>query len=174
MWIIFTPSKLNSFIWNISFNLLIAGMQVTTLKKKIRVPLNFVFNWCTDYQETDPNLISSSRKRVILDKTKRRVVYAALYRDDDSNLHVSVYDVKLRPPDSWHFDIFDPDRKGTGNYKLSRLPGNSTALKIVFKTKWKGKARVQSRKEHAKRLNSIWDKYILALEREYSILSRNK
>jgi hypothetical protein len=144
------------------------GVRSTTIIKTINAPIRFVFNWCTDYQETDPAITGSKRKRVILDRSEARVVYAALFDEEDGRTHVSVYDVKLKPPRSWHYAIFDPDRVGTGDYKLKRLSSKSTELKIIFRNRYKNPAKMENAQEYMKRLNILWDKYILALEKEYS------
>lgn len=138
----------------------------TTVIKNINAPIKFVFNWCTDYQETDPDITGSKRKRIVLDRSKTRVVYAALF-DEDGRTHVSVYDVKLKPPGSWHYDIFDPDRVGTGDYKLKRLSSRSTELRIIFRNRYKNPTKMESVQEYTGRLNTLWDKYIAALEKEY-------
>lgn len=143
-------------------------LRTTVITKLIQAPLKFTFSWLTDYQESDPSLVASKRRRVILDRSKDRVVFVALLDEGNGKTHVSVYDVKLKPPNSWHYDIFDPDRIGTGDYKLKRLSGKSTEIRIVFKNRYKNPAREESAEEYAARLNDHWDKYVAALETDYS------
>ena len=143
--------------------------RTTVLTKTVNAPLKFVFNWCTDYQESDPTITGSKRRRVILDRSKKRDVFAALLDEADGKTHVSVYDVKLRPPDSWHYDILDPDIIGTGEYKLKRLSSSTTQLRIVFKNRYKNLAKKESSEAYISRLNGLWDKYIATLEKDYSV-----
>lgn len=144
------------------------ALRTTILTKVVNAPLKFVFNWCTDYQESDPKITGSKRRRVILDRSKKRVVFAAVFDEDDGKTHVSVYDVKLKPPDSWHYDIFDSDRIGTGDYKLKHLSNKTTQLRIVFKNKYKNVAKKESSRAYINRLNGLWDKYIATLEKDYA------
>lgn len=145
-----------------------SALRTTIITKVINAPLRFTFSWLTDYQESDPALIASKRRRIILDRSKKRVVFVGLLDEDEGNTHVSVYDVKLKPPDGWHYDIFDSDRSGTGDYKLKRLSSESTGIRIIFKNRYKNSARVDSAKEYSARLSEHWDKYVAALEADYS------
>jgi hypothetical protein len=50
------------------------------LSKTIHAPVRFVYDWCTDYRETDPKLTGSKLMRKILMRTKHRVIYTESYR----------------------------------------------------------------------------------------------
>lgn len=68
----------------------------------INAPLDFVYPWCTDFRNDDPNMTGNKNTRRILEKTEERVVYTVDYRDRKSKGRVSV--VTLKPPNAWHLD----------------------------------------------------------------------
>jgi hypothetical protein len=138
------------------------------LTKEIDAPMRYVYDWCTDYSESDPQLTGSTRKRVIIDKTKKQAVYVSLSDDPAGKAPVSVYFVKLRPHNSWHLDMYNADRNETAEYNLKSISKDQTLLKIVFKNTWKHPERAETDQVQEVRLNQIWDKYIKALEQEYS------
>ncbi len=43
--------------------------------KTMNAPLNFVFDWCTDFREDDGKLTDSKSVRKILRKNNKRIVY---------------------------------------------------------------------------------------------------
>ena len=143
-------------------------LQITRVSKTIKAPIRYVYNWCTDYSETDPKLTGSSRKRVIIEKTSKHAVYVSLSDEGDGESQISVYLVKLKPPNAWHLDMYSPYRSETAEYKLKPLPKSKTQINIVFKNNWKNLEKIESGMEQEKRLNGLWDKYVKALEEEYS------
>ena len=50
------------------------------VSKIIHAPLPFVYDWCTDYRESDPKITGSKAKRKMLLKTTRHVIYVSAYR----------------------------------------------------------------------------------------------
>jgi hypothetical protein len=140
---------------------------VTRVTKTINAPIKYVFDWCTDYSETDPQLTGSSRQRIIIDKDKKRAVYVSL-SNEDGQTHVSVYVVKLKPSRSWHLDMYNPSRNEIAEYTLKALSRDKTQLKIVFENSWKKLDEAESDEEQGRRLNKIWDMYVSALETDYS------
>jgi hypothetical protein len=142
-------------------------VQVYKVSKTIDAPLKFVFDWCTDFSEEDPKITGSSNIRKILNKSKKKVVYAQLYKGDDGSQKVAVDIVTLKSPNSWHLDYFGEEDDEQGDYRLRKLPGNKTRLDMVFKENWKNVSKVPTIKEQVDHTNEIWDKYIEALGRDY-------
>ncbi len=95
----------------------------------INAPLRYVFNWCTDFREDDGDLTGSTSQRKILEKTKKRVVYASLYTGIDGNQKIGVNIVTLKAPTSWHLEYFGEEDNEIGEYKLSSLGKNKTKRK---------------------------------------------
>lgn len=145
-----------------------SNLQITRVLKTIKAPIKFVYNWCTDFSEDDPTFTGSTRNRVIIDKTSKRAVYVSISEDESKRDPVSVYFVKLKPPNAWHLDMYSPDRTETAEYKLKPLTKRTTQIRIDFKNSWKHPEKSESDEEQEKRLNEHWDKYVKALEGEYS------
>ncbi len=136
------------------------------VSKTINAPLRYVYDWCTDYRDDDPHIIGSKRRRKILDKTKKRVVYVEIYDGADGKQKVVVDIVTLTPPNSWHLDFYGEDFDEEGEYKLRSLGRGKTRLDILFKEEWKV-ADFPSADEQIEQSSKIWDKYIAALEKDH-------
>jgi len=144
-----------------------SSVQTIRISKTINAPKRYVFNWCTDFTEDDPKLTGSSSKRIILEKSKKRVVYASNYTGDDGNQKIGVNIVTLKSPTSWHLEFFGEEDNEIGDYKLSSLGKSKTKLNMVFKEKWK-KVEVPTIEEQEKDSGIVWDKYVAALESDYN------
>jgi hypothetical protein len=126
-----------------------------------------VFNWCTDFRENDPALTGSNGKRIMLEKTKKRAVYASVYTGKDGNQKIGVNIVTLKAPTSWHLEYFGEEDTEIGDYKIVSLGKNKTKLNMVFKETWKidGEPSIEEQVESA---SKDWDKYVAVLEEEYT------
>ena len=142
-------------------------MDIFRVSKTINAPLSYVFSWCTDYREDDPELTGSKSKRKILEKTRKRVIYAQLYNDDKGRERVAVDIVSLRSPKYWHLDFFGEEDDETGEYKLISLGKKRTRLDMTFKEKWKI-PNPPTKAWQIQHTNEIWDKYVSALEHDYN------
>ncbi|HZW55250.1 MAG TPA: hypothetical protein VFF30_03090 [Nitrososphaerales archaeon] len=144
-------------------------VDITRVSKAINAPLNYVYNWCTDFSEDDPKITGSRSQRKILQKTSKQVVYAQLYEGADGKPKVAVDIVTLNPSKkTWHLDYFGEEDDETGDYKLTSVGKNKTKLDMVFKERWKNISTVPTKEEQVEQTSRIWDKYIAALEREYN------
>jgi len=144
------------------------NMDITRVSKTINAPLRYVYDWCTDYSEDDPRITGSKSQRRIVEKTGKRAIYIQIYEGADGKEKVAVNIVTLRPPASWHLDYFGEEDDETGEYRLKSLGKSKTKLDMVFKEKWKSIAKVPSIKEQLMATNEVWDKYVIALERDYN------
>src|SRR5271169_4859164 len=128
----------------------ISAMDITRVSKTVNAPLRYVYDWCTDFRDTDPKITGSKSQRIILEKTRKRVVYAQVYQGADGSQKVAVDIVTLNPPHSWHLDYFGEEDDETGDYRLKSLGRNKTRLDMVFKEKWKNVASVPTLEEQEK------------------------
>ena len=142
-------------------------MDVITVSKTIDAPRRYVYDWCTDYRDTDPQITGSKSQRRVLEKTKKRAIYVQIYEGADGKEKVAVDIVTLKPPSSWHLDYFGEEDDEIGEYRLRKLAEGKTRLDMVFKEEWKNIARVPSIEEQIRSTNEVWDKYVAALEKEY-------
>jgi len=144
-----------------------SSVQTIRVSKTINAPMKYVFNWCTDFREDDPALTGSKSQRKILEKTKKRVVYASIYTGNDGSLKVGVNIVTLKSPVSWHMEYFGEEDVELGDYKLVSLGKNKTKLNMVFKEKWKTET-IPTIEEQVESTNKVWDQYVAALEKDYN------
>ena len=136
------------------------------VSKVIHAPLGFVYDWCTDYRETDTRITGSKSKRKILMKTKHRVVYVVSYRSGGKTKS-AVDVVTLHPPRAWHLDFIGDEDDETGDYVLSRLGPSKTRLDMRFTEHYKV-TNAPSRAQDTKNIQEIWDKYVPALEKDFA------
>ena len=136
------------------------------VSKIISAPLGFVYNWCTDFREDDNKITGSKTGRIILQKTKRRVVYISAYRSSGRSRYGANI-VTLRPPNAWHLDYAGQEGDEIGHYRLTRLGPARTRLDMTFREKYKIRD-TPTKKEDAKQTSEIWDRYVVALERDYA------
>ena len=134
--------------------------------KVIKAPLKFVYNWCTDFREDDNKITGSKARRIIVQKTKQRVIYVSTYKSQGKTFS-GVNIVTLRPPNAWHLDFAGQEDDVIGEYKLRRIGPKKTRLTMTFKEKYKI-ANAPTKEEDTKGTNQFWDKYVAALEREYA------
>jgi hypothetical protein len=132
----------------------------------VNAPLKFVYNWCTDFREDDNKIWGSNMKRIILQKTRRRVIYMSTCKRR-GKLVSAVRIVTLRPPDAWDLDLVGQEDDEIGEYRLTRLGAAKTRLDMIFKVRYKI-ANAPTKEEDVKQTNEIWGKYITALERDYA------
>jgi len=144
----------------------LATSHTCPISKVINAPLKFVYGWCVDFREDDPKIWGSKTKRIILQKTKRRVIYMSTQRRG-GRATSAVRIVTLRPPNAWHLDLAGQENDEIGNYRLISLGPGKTRLDITFKVKYKI-ANAPTKEQDAKQTNEIWDKYIAALERDHA------
>ena len=136
------------------------------VSKIINAPVRFVYNWCIDFREDDNKISGSKTRRIIMQKTKRRVVYISAFRWA-RNPMFGVNMVTLRPPNRWHLDYVGEEADEVGDYRLTRLGRGRTRLDMTFKEKYKIRG-APTRKEDMNQTNEIWDRYVAALERDYA------
>jgi hypothetical protein len=97
--------------------------------KLIKAPLKEVFDWCTDFQEADPDEVTGDPWKIkILEKTPRRVIYEHEHEEKGKLLKQhSVVDIN--PPNHWHLESRGNMWDSSVDYMLSS-EGESTRLTI--------------------------------------------
>jgi hypothetical protein len=134
--------------------------------KTINAPLRFVYDWCTDYRDDDNQITGSKAQFKILQKTNRRVIYLRTYERDGRTM-IGVKMVTLRPPKAWHLDQVGEDEDAIGIYKLTRVGSERTRLDMVFTEKYRI-SDAPSKEEDRKVTDQMWDRYVAALEKDYT------
>ncbi|MDG6905103.1 MAG: hypothetical protein JRN20_04880 [Nitrososphaerota archaeon] len=131
------------------------------------VPLQFAYDWCTDFSSEDSKITGSKFPRILLEKTKKRVVYAGFKTGSDGKPKLAVRVVTLQPKTySWHLDYFAEEDLEVGDYNLVRLGPEKTKFTVTLNNKWKhGKG--PSKGEFETSIKKTWDSFTPALERDY-------
>jgi hypothetical protein len=135
------------------------------VSKTINAPIRFVYQWCTDYRESDPKITGSGAKRKILLKTKHRVIYTSSYTSGGKP-RSAVNVVTLYPSGAWHLDFIGDEDDETGEYVLTKLGPRKTRLGMRFTEHYKVR-KAPTKAQDAKHTHEIWDRYIAALEKSY-------
>ena len=136
------------------------------VSKIIHAPVRFVYNWCTDFRKDDNKLSGSKTRRIITQKTKRRVIFISVFKWAGRSRY-SVQIVTLRPPNRWHLDYAGEEADEVGDYQLTELGPRRTRLDMAFKESYKVRG-APTRKEEVKQTNEVWDRYVTVLERDYA------
>jgi hypothetical protein len=136
------------------------------VSKTINAPLRFVYNWCTDFREDDNKITGSKTRRIMLQKTRQRVVYLSIYRSSGRSWYGANI-VTLRPPKTWHLDYAGEEADEIGDYRLTKVGPGKTRLDMRFREKYKIR-NAPTRQEDTNQTGEMWDRYVAALERDYA------
>ena len=142
-----------------------AFVETYKVSKTFKAPLEFVFDWCTDFREDDGQMTGSKTKRTFLEKTSKRIVWVVEYKEKGRSVE-GVRVVWLHPPDSWSLDTCG-DHREIGEYKLKRKSKNKTRLDMKFRYSYDGKEEVQDQEEWEEETREMWDIYGRHLEKDY-------
>jgi hypothetical protein len=141
-------------------------IHVIHVSKIIHAPLRFVYDWCTDYQESDPKIMGSNAKRKILLKTEHRAIYISTYKSG-GKLRSGVNVVTLYPPKAWCLDFIGDEDDEAGDYMLTRLGPRKTRLDMRFIEHYKIR-NAPTRAQDTKHTQELWDRIVASLERDYA------
>ncbi|MBI2126796.1 MAG: hypothetical protein HYU02_05740 [Thaumarchaeota archaeon] len=105
--------------------------------KFVRAPKQSVYDWWTDFQETDPSLSGRIiRRRKMVSKSPAEVIY----EDEGRMLGVSYKDrvrVRLFPPDKWIAEYHSSKLDATSTYSLKEVDGG-TQLDVATEVEFEG------------------------------------
>ncbi len=137
------------------------------IRSRIRAPLPFVFQWCTDYTPEDGRFARETYRRRILRRTARRVTFEDVEEAPKGWMWRRTT-VALHPPDHWHAESVGNYRRFLLDYRLRALPNGETELTLRGKrwaTRFAG--RNPPKKQLERYLRTLWANLGRALEREY-------
>lgn len=143
-----------------------------SVRKTINAPLKFVYDWCTDYREDDNEITGSRTQFKILQKTNRRVIYLRMTQRHGKTV-IGVKMVTLRPHKAWFLDQVGEDEDAIGAYKLTRVGPEKTRLDMTFTERYKA-SDAPTKEEDRKSTDQMWDKYVAALEKDYTDFQRSR
>jgi hypothetical protein len=136
-----------------------------TISRRIEAPLSFAYTWCTDFREDDTAISGQKRRITIHEKTRNRFIMS-VRSESRGRIVTAARIVSLKPPNAWHLDWIGDEHDESGDYNLRRLSGGATRLTMTFKVRNKA-ATASTKAAFATEVNSMWDKYVAALESDY-------
>jgi hypothetical protein len=148
-----------------------AFAETYRVSKTFNAPLGFVYKWCTDYREDDLKMVGSKARRMILEHTRRGVVWRLV--DKSSKGIQGLRSVWLFPPNRWHLDTCG-DKHLAGDYRLTRLGKTRTRLDMRFTETSEDRRKLEPKKSWEADAVSEWDVYGRFLERDYQRYLRTK
>ena len=142
-----------------------AFVETYKASKTFRAPLDYVFQWCTDFREDDGEMVGSKAKRTFVERTDKRIIWVAEYKEKGKNKE-GVRVVWLHPPDAWHLDTCGDGRE-VGEYKLAVKGKNKTRLDMKFRISYDSKDEAPDKKKWEKDVDEEWDTFASHLENDY-------
>ena len=83
------------------------------------------------------SVYGATYRRIIWDKTEKRLIYDSNKQGSDGSQKLAVRIVTLSPSTySWHLDYFAEEDLEQREYKLKKLGKEKTRLDMIFKNKW--------------------------------------
>ncbi len=149
-----------------------AFVETYHVTKTFNAPLGFVYRWCTDYRSDDPSMLGSKKRRDIIERSKKHVVWRNVTKGKTKG-YDGVRVVWLKPPNAWHLDTCGDGRE-VGDYKLTRLGKAKTRLDMKFSETYYSARDVESRKSWMADATSHWNAYGRYLEMDYRRYLRSK
>lgn len=134
------------------------------IRTEFRAPIDFVYEWCTDYGPSDAALGKEAYRRRVLRRSKEEVVYEDLDEMQDG-WHWSRWTVRLFPPDHWHGESIGNYRTWKVDYRLRSLPNGRTEFRFKGRRTPAALARNgPSRADLESDILRIWKQFGRALE----------
>jgi hypothetical protein len=137
-------------------------------RKLVHAPLDFVFQWCTDYRDDDDRITDSMyhyQARIAL-REPNRVVRIITVPGKNRNRSTDVEIIEMRPPDRWHLTKMSVTDDETGSYRLTARGPSLTLLDMRFRRIWKA-SKPPNWVQYRALFNRVWDRYIEVIETEY-------
>jgi hypothetical protein len=145
-----------------------APKQSFHIRAEIRAPLEFAYQWCTDFQSDDADREGDQYARRVVSRSPRRVVFEDLMDDEAGGWRWNRHEVTLRPPNRWTSVSAGSHRTLHLDYRLSRLGPERTRLDLTWsrRTTGLGPARV-ARGPYENATIQGWKHFAAALEKDY-------
>jgi hypothetical protein len=147
-----------------TFTLAESVTKTYKVSKTFKAPLDFCFAWCTDFRADDNKMTGSKTRRRFLERTRRRFVWVATYKEGSKTVE-GIRVVWLKPPDAWHLDTCGDGRE-IGDYKLTPV-GRRTRLDMVFRVTYDDPKKAEGVREWVRGTKREWDAFGRFLEADY-------
>lgn len=144
------------------------------VKSTFRAPLEFVYEWLTDFSSRDPALLGDDYERRILVRSRRRKVFEDLSSTPDGWVWLR-NEVTCQPPDSWHLTGIGNRLCAEADYKLTPAGSEASSLRMRWRLR-SGLVRtpIPPREVIEPAMSRVWSAYAELLERDYRSRIRNR
>jgi hypothetical protein len=135
---------------------------------RIRAPLRYVFEWCTDYRTDDGRLSSRVRppRFRVLRLSPSRVLRVRILPQGRAEPKIAVDLVRLRPPNAWHMDQLDEADQQSVDYRLVAIDRTTTELRLLVTERWLTPDHPDARQLRAQ-VGATWAHFGAAIEERY-------
>ncbi len=130
--------------------------------KVLNAPLEFVFEWCTDFRDTEATLRS---RPTIMEKGDQHFVWG-MRHGKGRVVQEGVRAVWVHPPNSWYLDG-SGDGREIGSYVLSPVDRVTTRIDIEFTFISDTTEELEDEADWKREWDERWTGYKEALERDY-------
>lgn len=137
--------------------------QVT---KTIEAPIEYVYEWCTDYRSDDGKFSSSKPRYKVIRVGSGHVVRIIERATPVESPTVVVELVRLIPPDAWHKEQIGVTDLDAVDYKLARLGSGRTRVTVSLTERWMTRKH-PTRSQWVRNANKYWSDLVAALEEDY-------
>ena len=133
--------------------------------QRIKAPLQFSFEWLTDFREDDPAITNSTSKMKILEKTENSVKYQSERTENGKEIK-TLSSVTMTPNTRWDLEAKNNEVSYTGIYQL--VPdGEYTRLDIKFVYTYE-ENNIPTEQEKMGHFKSHWGTLASALENDFN------
>ena len=133
--------------------------------QRIRAPLQFSFEWLTDFREDDPAITNSSSKMTILEKTDSRIKYRSEQIRNGKEIKTTSI-VTMTPNTQWNLEAKSNGVNYTGLYQL--VPdGEYTRLDMKFVYTYENN-NIPTKEEKITHFKEHWGTLASALENDFN------
>jgi hypothetical protein len=142
-----------------------AFIETYKVSQTFSAPIEYVFDWCTDFREDDGQMIGSKTKKSFIERTDKRIVWA-VERKEKGKKVVGIRVVWLDRPNSWTLNTCG-DQIEVGHYVLKKKGKNKTKLDMEFNITFDSKDEVEDKKKWLKSSKEEWGTFRQHLEEDY-------
>lgn len=140
--------------------------QIGRLSKIVHAPLEYVYDWCTDFRPDDAKLARSAQRHRVVRVSPERLVRVKVVSGGARNPPMNVEVVRLRPPNAWHKDTIGEEDLDSMDYTLTALGPEATRFTLVMVERWMV-PDFPNKDDWVRSASKYWDELVLAIEKRY-------
>ncbi|MCI4348174.1 MAG: hypothetical protein L3J97_06115 [Thermoplasmata archaeon] len=135
------------------------------LELPIHAPPGFVYRWCTDFRDDDPDLTEGGFERRITARSSRRIVFEDLEPRPRGWAWAQAV-IALHPPYRWNLTLTGNVQRIHAQYRLTPEPPGSSVLTMNFDVR-RGVRERSARVETRRSVQNYWQHLVPQIERDW-------